>query len=125
MLSCVSDNPQNCQITNIQIISNLLNHEPSCQTVGCILVKRGPIASEIAVESNGDKQKEQSSKVYKLVVTYLCTPKRKTKWTLKQVPHPLPHDMMITDTNRKRIAPIATKTTVKSNCGSIFDGAEA
>ena len=49
MLSCVSDNPQNCQITNIQIISNLLNHEPSCQTIGCILVKRGPIASEIAV----------------------------------------------------------------------------
>jgi hypothetical protein len=49
MLSRVSDNPQNCRITNIQIILNLLDHEPSCQTVGCILVKRGPIASEIAV----------------------------------------------------------------------------
>jgi hypothetical protein len=54
MLSRVSDNPQNCQITDIQIISNRLNHEPSCQTVGCNLVKRGPIASEIAVLGHRD-----------------------------------------------------------------------
>ena len=28
MLSRVSDNPKVCQITNIRILSNILNHEP-------------------------------------------------------------------------------------------------
>ena len=56
MLSRVSNNPQNCQIINIKTISNLHNHEPSCQTVGCILVKRGPIALEIAVAHSNIEQ---------------------------------------------------------------------
>ena len=38
MQSLVSDNPRFCQITYIQIISNLLNYESNVS----LLVKRGP-----------------------------------------------------------------------------------